>query len=87
MNIIKHNRAIKPQGDIRSELSIFYALDKFFYFSYATLKFSFVNFTKKNSFYYFNLFFALKGAIKKPSLNKIKNRWKNVYNPLFGKII
>jgi len=78
-------QAVIPVGQVRSEISYFYALDKFFYL--AHLKDKFVQIYPSNGSYYLNLFFMLNGFIVKPVLYFIKNRWKNFYMPIFGRLI
>jgi NADH dehydrogenase (ubiquinone) Fe-S protein 1 len=82
-------QAVVPTGNARSEISYFYALDKFFYLSSINERFRLLMGIERteSSIYYLSLFFGLKGFFYKPILYYIKNRWKNFYNPHFGRLL
>lgn len=77
----KADLGVVPLGDIRTEISYFYALEKFFYFKSINYKF-FLNekfIASRGKFA-----FTLSGFFAKPLLNRLYNRWLNLYNNFFG---
>lgn len=72
----KADIGLVPAADVRSEISYFYALDKFFFFSAIKMRFLSEEFSQNN--------LLLKGIWVKPVLHKLFNRWLNLYNFYYG---
>jgi hypothetical protein len=78
----KADLGIVPQGNVRSEVSYFYALDKFFYLTFLQRKFN--GFKEKNTKLRGIFTFSIAGKGTKPLLVKLYNRWLNLYNTFYG---
>lgn len=75
----KADLGIVPAADVRSEISYFYALDKFFFFSAVKTRFL------RDKNFFNNL--QITGVWVKPILYKLFNRWLNLYNFYYGRVM